>query len=114
MFDSIKNFFTSFKLAGSVDKIKSVLTAVYVALQKTIAFVNAVKDELVASNVGSNILTALPSVLSVLGTIVSLIAKFGPLLGINLPASASLRKVSLPDAKKDLDNALTDLNNCLK
>lgn len=114
MFDSIKNFFMSFKLAGSITKIKTVLASVYTALQKTIAFVNAVKDELVTSNVGSAILAALPTVLSVLGTIVGLIAKFGPLLGIALPSTASLRKVSLPDAKKQLDDALTDLNNCLK
>jgi hypothetical protein len=110
MLDAIKNYFKTFNIAQKLDDIKNFFSATYDALQKVQVFISYLQDELQKNNVGSNILKMLPSLVSVIGTIVSLIAKFGPLFGLQLPVSApSPKKATYEEVCKDLDDALNKL-----
>ena len=114
MLDTIKNWFKSFSVTGNLDKIKTFFTTAYSALQKVIVFINFTKDELEKNNVGANILKILPQVLSVIGMVLSLISKFGPLFGLNLPVQAVNHKkgITADELAAELNEELEKLKKC--
>ena len=113
MLDKIKNWFKSFSVTGNLESIKTFFTTAYSALQKVIVFINFTKDELEKNNIGANILKILPQVLSVIGMVLSLISKFGPLFGLNLPVQTEHKKgITADELAAELNEELEKLRKC--
>lgn len=109
------NFFTkvkdAWKFVSDKEKIRAFVTKLYAVVGKLLNVIKVLKDYVTDPKFASQI----PAVISALSTVLSVFVKLAPLLGIDLPVQAPMKKsLSVDDAKKELEESVADLDELLK
>lgn len=107
----LSKFKSAWKFVSDKEKVKAFVTKLYAVVGKLLNVIKVLKDYVTDPKFAEQI----PAVITTLTTVLSVFAKLAPLLGINLPVQAPLKKgVSLEDAKKDLEGTVAELNELVK
>ncbi len=99
---------SSWEFLANGDNVKTLFTKLYTVVQKLMNVVNVLQGIVT----DPKFVAYVPTVLSALGTVLTVFNKLAPLLGVVLSAGAP---ASTPEeAKAELDHALADLNKVLE
>lgn len=101
---------SAWKFVSDKENIKALFTKAYNVVTKLVGLLKVLKDIVTDPKFTQHI----PAVVSTLTTILSVFVKLAPFLGIDLPVQAASKKLTLEEAKRELDDAVKDLDEVLK
>ncbi len=106
------NFFSSFKIAQNLEKVKATLTSAYTVITKIINLLTALNKEF---QLADKLKVYVPAILSALVTVVTVLEKIAPLLGLTLVKAQDVNvKLSKEDLLAELNESLKELNELVK
>lgn len=105
------NFFSSLKLAQNVEKIKTTVASAYTVVTKVVALLKYLNAEF---QISDKLKVYIPAILSALVTLLSVLEKVAPLIGVSLVKAQSAATLTKDELLEELQESLKDLNDLLK